>query len=140
MTEINFENYLGEDERKEIVVEVFRQHCEDTIKGKAERIICNSAYHMVFEMVDKHFDGELTEILKDKVIKIIEELSSYCVFQSYEARVARKILDEAVKENKDVLVEKVKNIINELDDYHIGSLLEKALLQVLSDYKQREEI
>lgn len=119
---INLEDYLGRDEIKDIVIDVLRHHVKLYFEKEEQRdrILSNISYKIVFDMVDKHFDLNLSEILKEKVIKIINKLSEYSVFRtksSYENKnsIAQNILEDAVKKNENLIHLKIKEIIEKVD-------------------------
>ena len=77
---INIEEYLTEEEMKEIAQQEFRKCISHQSKESLERIINNSAYQVVWSAVDESLDGEAIGILKEKVIEIIGDMSAFNVF------------------------------------------------------------
>lgn len=84
--EINIESYLSEQEIKEIVKDELRAMIRRN-KGKddLQRVIANVSHEIVVGLVNEHFDEDLQSLLKEKVIKQINELSSYTVFKTPDA-------------------------------------------------------
>lgn len=106
--EIEINDYISEDEKRQIVIEAFTEQCRNRSAEDFERIISNSAYNVVWQAVDKCLDDNATEMLSEKVVKIIHELSFFSVFQRPDAwdRVdnqAYGVLMDVVRSNKDGL-------------------------------------
>lgn len=67
--EIRIENYLDEDEIKQIVKEELRDEIREKIKDiGVSTIISNIGYHHVFEIMNKEIDG-YEEQVKEQVKK-----------------------------------------------------------------------
>lgn len=134
--EIRIENYLDEDEIKQIVKEELRNEIREKIKDIGiSTIISNIGYHHVFEIMNKEIDG-YEEQVKEQVKKIIEGLTSYSVFRKkdlfeHEDSLGQKYLEKSIEENKDIINNKVIQILNELskDDisFEIGTIIEDKL-------------
>jgi len=127
MADINIDNYLTEEEKVEIAREAFREHCVKRSQQDFERIITNSAYHVIWEAVEESFDGDLEEVLKKKVYQIIEDMDNFNVFRTPNVwdRIPNTpfhILLETVKDNKDLIDTKVKQAV--------GSLTKKDMKEV----------
>ena len=119
MNTINLEDYLSEDDKVAIAKDAFREHCTKMVQKDFERIITNSAYHVIWEAVAEQFDGDLEETLKSKVYDIINDMSGFNVFRTPNAwdRTANtpfETLCNSVKDNKDLLDVKVKQSIGNL--------------------------
>lgn len=84
---IDIDEYLSENERKEIAKEAFKDACIGKFKDESEvkRIISNSAYDIVYDLVDKQFDIKLETILKDKVHEIVTNLTAFNIFKKPDA-------------------------------------------------------
>lgn len=119
--EIDFEQYLSEYERKEIVASVFREKCAETLKKDGQRIISNASYEIVTQMVDEIFDGKLKELLVEKTKHIISELTSYTVFKRKDVwesddSVAWRLLQEIMRESKPAMQARISEIIATLNE------------------------
>lgn len=136
--EINFEDYLTEQERKEIVADVFRSQCVDKFKKDAERIFQNSAYHVVHEIVDKMHDGRVDEIIAEKAKELIANLSVYCVFRRADywekgESEGYKSLNQAVLNNKAVLNDKIASLIDGMDEDELRETIIEQAACVIND-------
>ena len=66
--EIEVKDYLSESEIKEIVQQELRLKVRQQFDlNNIERIFSNSAYHIVWEEVNKSIDYDVTEFIKNKV-------------------------------------------------------------------------
>ena len=67
---INVDDYLSESDKRRIVTDAFSAAAAAHAQKDFERIISNSAYYLVGEIVDQHFDGSMVATLKDKAISV----------------------------------------------------------------------
>lgn len=119
MTDFNFDDYLTEDEKKDIAKQAFMDVCRKKSRKDFERIVTNSAYSVVWEAVDRCFDEDVEKFLRDKVLSILDDLSEFNIFRTPNAwdRAANApytVLCEQVKANKDLLDDKIKSAIGNL--------------------------
>lgn len=152
---INFEDYLSESEIKEICADVIRERLTDYLSksDSFERLIGNVSYKMVAGMVDDTFieNGGLKEVLKEKVLEVINELTSFTVFKSKKDyfndtnSVGQDLLEEIVIESRPLIKEKVEQLI-ETHDYfiptydEIDTLLYEALYEYMFNKKKEYEV
>lgn len=133
--EIDFGSYLSEDERKEIVADTFRQMCVAEFKKDSERIFSNAAYEVVYKIVDDQFEGKVAEVVAEKSVSIIKDLSTYCVFRSKNfywsnESPAHKALNEAIELNKQAVIDRVAQIISEFE----ASELRETILDTANEF------
>lgn len=134
--EIDLNDYLTEDERKEIALDVFRSACARQTQGEFERIISNSAYFLVSDLVDQHFSGGMVEVLKAKTIHVIENLSSHTVFSPPSAwdRAASKgfeHLQALLDEQKPLIADRLKTVIANYNSEDLREMVERQVGQVI---------
>lgn len=113
---INIEDYLNHDEIKNIIKHEIRY----IVERDAERLLTNSAYYVVFKAVDEALDNNAKELIKQKAIEVINNLSEFSVFRKRdtwerENSIAYDILQEAVKENSNLIKQKIREIIENRD-------------------------
>lgn len=143
--EINFEDYLNEYERKEIITQIFKEQCLEKFKNDYERIFSNAAYDIVAKTVDDNFDGKMIDILKEKTIKIISDFSAYNVFKRKDAweredSVAYKIVNECCIEQKQLIKDRFKQLIAELDTEYLKEQIEDAALYAIREaFSEKED-
>ena len=114
--EINIEDYLDRDEIKDIIKHEIRY----IVERDAERLLTNSAYYVVFKAVDEALDNNAKELIKQKAIEVINNLSEFSVFRKRdtwdrENSIAYDILQEAIKENSNLIKQKVREAIENRD-------------------------
>ena len=121
-TEINIEDYLSHDEIKSIVGDQLRASVADFFKGEknANRLLGNLAYQIIFDEVDKIVPNS-KQIVIDKVTALLHEDKSYqfLVFRDHSeysnVSPATQFLEEAVRDNSDVIRGKVLDAITNRD-------------------------
>ena len=119
MNTINITDYLSEEEMKEIAIEEFRARLRGNSQQDIERIASNAAYKVIWKAIDEIYDGEVDKVLKDKVIEILSDLSTFNVFAKPNAwdraeNAPYTTLCDVVKEHRGELDEKVKQSISQL--------------------------
>jgi len=137
---INIDDYITEEEKAEIARDVFKRKLLDKSSDDWERIISNFAYNTVYQLVDAELDGKMAEKIKEKTIKVINELTEYSVFRRNDywneiESPATKIMTEAILNNKALFAEKVEAVIGNFDEEeikqqlidHAGYILEQKL-------------
>lgn len=135
---IRFEDYLPDEERKAIISDVFRSVCEEKFREDYERIVSNAAYETVRKMVDELHGKNVDELIAKKAIEVINGLSSYTVFREKdvwdrEESQGAKSLREAILSNKLILQEKVRTLIEGLDESVIKETLRDYACELLED-------
>lgn len=131
---IDVENYLSNGEIREII----KQELAKAVQDDAERILNNATYHVIFKVVDEVLDNNAKDLIREKSIDIINNLSIYEVFRrrnewEKEDSIAYQTLQETVKENinliKTNVIEAIQKHNYETDimnnsDYIIEGFLE----------------
>lgn len=141
---IDVYDVASEEEVKEAVLDVVRSLVVRQFSGAEEnlnRLIANLSYSYVFEMVNQQFDGNLNELLKSKIVDIINNLSTYTVFQKKDAwekedSVAYKALQEEMTNARPLIKNRVEHIIqeypfHELDQDEIGEVIYQCIMDKL---------
>ena len=135
---MHIDDYLTEKQKQEIAADVFKDSLEFVKEKELERFLTNAAYNIVWKMVDEVMDNKVEEILRDKVIKIINELTVFSIFKAptnwdRESNANYELLRKIVKENRYLLEDKVKRTIVESDfQYEIAKDIGEAILSKLS--------
>ena len=137
--EIDVKDYLSESEIKEIVQQELRIKVRQQFDlNNIERIFTNSAYHIVWEEVNKSIDYDVTEFIKNKVIEIINGMTSFSVFRrkgDYDDKnsIAQEYLNQYVEENKNIINDRVIEIMQGLDSEKLNDQLYDLIYQVVED-------
>lgn len=109
--EIKIEDYLTKSEIKSIV----EQELRETISMQVQSVnlgnhIINSAYGIIFQEIEKEMPSAKEQI-KNKAIEVINNLSNYSVFREAKygdkQSLASSYIDEAVRENKELIKQKI---------------------------------
>ncbi len=129
---INVDDYLNDEDKKEIASDAFRRQIEQNLIEKLkdkksnydnyERVISNSIHHFLEEKIDSILDCDTNEMIKENVLKTIKKSDySYSLFRTKNAwekedSPAQKIVKEAIESHKEVMTEKIHNKLNEAID------------------------
>lgn len=148
--DINVNDYLSSKEIKEVIEDEIRKiiYRKYRNEGDLDRLIINLSYRYVFEIIDKHFDGNLSNILKEKIVEIINNLSSYVVFKDGDIygnkeSVGKKILNEEVSNSRELIKSNIERIINDYpyDEIKetIGDSIYDCIMNRLFENKESKE-
>lgn len=143
---INIEDYLSDDEIKQIVKEEFRNKVQENLRRNGVTTwIANLGYQNVLEIINTEIP-EYESLVKEKTKEVIEGLTSYSVFRKKglvdnEDSLGQKYLEQAVENNKEIINQKIINIFNELAEkdiaYEIENIISEKLENIFS--KKKEE-
>lgn len=134
---MNIKDYISEEEIKDIINDEIRRIVRYHLNNEAElsRIITNISYKELWKQIELEVPN-CEKILKEKTVERIRNISDYDIFRRKDAHgtkdsLATKLIDECVKENKNIINDKVKNIFNELSNsdlkYDIQGILEEYI-------------
>ena len=121
--EINFKDYLSDNEVKEIVQDELRIQVRKLFSGTEEntqRLLSNLAYAIVRDEVDKIVPN-YEEQLVNKVAELVKskDLSFHVFNYHYSTNTptsfGSKLIEQTVKENQQLIKEKVVKTIQETD-------------------------
>ena len=121
--EINFKDYLSDDEVKEIVQDELRIQVRKFFSGTEEntqRLLSNLAYSIVRDEVDKIVPNYEEELV-NKVAELVKSKDlSFHVFNYHYSTNAptsfgSKLIEQTVKENQQLIKDKVVKTIQETD-------------------------
>ena len=116
---INVSDYLDEERITELCEAQVSRAAKEYLNREMDltRILSNAAYMTTSQIVNEHLGENADEIIAQKVVEIIDKLSSYTVFRPAEygniATLAWQYMDKAVEENKSLIEQRVKNVIAE---------------------------
>lgn len=103
-----------------------------------EQVAVEEREKVIQKLVDEAFNEDLNTILVNKVKDIIDDLSSYSVFKRKDAwekdeSKGQKYLDNAVEDNKQLIEQKVQDIITEMDVTNFHYRLEELMYAVVEN-------
>jgi len=117
---IDITEYLSEEEIKELCKEQVKCEISKFFKNEenAQRLLSNLSYKLVYNEIDKVIPNS-KELVVSKTMSILGNIQSYLVFRdgSYGSSksLAYQILEESVRNNRDLINEKVKETITNKD-------------------------
>lgn len=118
MVNIKFEDYISEEEKKAIVLDVYK----DLVRSKMntendlKRILSNVSYDVFYSIVDDVFDNDSRQLVKSKVDNILSNPVYYNLFKKPDAwdtdsNEAYKHLQQCVKANRPVISAMVQELL-----------------------------
>lgn len=125
--EINIDNYISEDEKREIALEIFRDKVKGAFGGdqysdsgkERDRVIKNAVAHWITEYIETTLTDEDKVLLQNNVRDSIAKANySFYIFSKPDAwdrteYTAHKVITQAVKENEEFIKSKVIEAIVE---------------------------
>lgn len=135
MTAARIEDYLSEDQMREIAIEEWRRICREACNGHQERIISNVAHDAVVSMVAEALGEAALEQIRTKAVSVIEGLTEFTVFKRPDAwdrgpSPAYTTLMEAVKANKELIEKKVGQCIGQLSKRDALEIIKAGVVQI----------
>ena len=130
-TEIDIDDYLSEEEKKEIATDAFRNSIFKGLIAREgnrtnyenyERVISNSVNKYLEDEIDKLLDCDTSEMIKSGVIKAIKkENYSYSLFRSKnswesEDSPAQKVAKDAVESHREEMTKRIHSKLEETID------------------------
>jgi len=124
--ELDINNYLSEDDKKEIAIDVFREQIrtelfksnKGTVQSDSEiqRVIGNITHEIVFDEVQKYIP-DARDLIKNNVKKALKKPLDYHVFTKKdlwdkEESLAITYIKEEVKSNEDLFKKRIKDTIS----------------------------
>lgn len=128
--EIDIDEYLSEDEKKELARESFKELCKSALlpegstirdaESEIARIAGNAAYAAVIDEMNGLYDTDMKAKIADKIRAILSgdnlRFEAFYRADGYgKDGLARTIMNECIKQNRATIEEKVKAAINEFD-------------------------
>ena len=136
--DVKIEDYLDEQEIKEICKDALYQKIREDMRGlNVNDIIANISYAEVAAMVDT-FVGEDNFCKKEipqKVHRVIDELSAYTVFRKADAwerknSIAYDIMQEECRASRPRIKARIEQII---DEYNFPQLERSEIMYTIAD-------
>ena len=139
MSNFNIEDYLTDEEKKDIAKQVWKEKLSAKFEKDQERIISNAVYEIVSTMCDEVVPN-FNSLLVEKVKGVITTLTAHTVFNKPDAwgrdgNSSYHLLKSIVASKRERINNKVDNIIDNLNppltdidiDYEIRQMLLKRL-------------
>lgn len=136
----NIEDYLSDEEKKEIALRVFEDKLRDSFStAEAERVVTNMAYEVANKLVSDNINDEFKQAIESKLPEIIDGLSGFTVFSRgddygafrKEPTLAWKIVDEWVKKNNTVIEDRVGEVVAGIDKHSLKEEISSAIYKAV---------
>ena len=136
--DIKIEDYLDEQEIKEICKDALYQKIREDMRGlNVNDIIANISYAEVSAMVDAYVgeDNFCKKEIPQKVHRVIDELSTYTVFRKADAwerknSIAYDIMQEECRASRPRIKARIEQII---DEYNFPQLERSEIMYTIAD-------
>ena len=133
--EINIEDYITEEEKKEMVLNAYRNAIYEKIGYmKEDEFLANVGYEVIFKAVDEMLGEDSRKVIEEKVKELIGNFSPFEVFRSSDYGKPSKgylMIEEAVESNRKLINKRVKSLITEMSDesfkYKIEDMLNEEI-------------
>ena len=137
--EIDIMKYITDEQIGEIVADAVRDKVRDASSESLSTMISNAAYTIVWEMVNEQFNDKLENMLKNKVVEIINNMSSFNVFRwksYYSDKNSRgaDIVDETINGMRNEIVKKVRK---EFDDFKFTKKIKNEIAEIMCENLKR---
>ncbi len=142
MMEIDISDYYSYDEVKSIVKSSIESEARHQVNFKKdldfERIFNNSAYHIVFTEMDNAVDYDVKELIKSKVLNILNSNSEFGLYRrksdwEKEDSKAYTYLQEYVEQHKGIIESKVISQLENIDSQYIIDLINESVYNILDE-------
>ena len=133
--EINIEDYITEEEKKEMVLNAYRNAIYEKMGYmKEDEFLANVGYEIIFKAVDEMLGEDSRKTIEENVKQLIGNFSTFEVFRSSEYGKQSKgylKIEEAVESNRELINKRVKSLITEMSDesfkYKIEDMLNEEI-------------
>lgn len=151
LIEIDIDNYLSEEEKKEICENVFRQACVNHVITKSndfnkpiyigesdvERIAGNAVHYMLVDKINEMFNMDYSKIVEEKTLDAVKN-KDYKFEVFYDGTYGKEglghtYMTQAIKDNKKLIEEKVKEAIENFNYNKCVAEEVKNLLENVAD-------
>ena len=130
--EIKVDDYLTEDEIKDIVIDEVRSNVRSRNEENLTRIIKNASHYWFHDIVSEVMGENFNEKIEQQVKEILSKVSSYTIIRdgSYGEKPSKAylLMQEYVEKHKSILENRVKEKIENLSEFDVLG------------YERREEI
>ena len=121
--EIKVDDYLTEDEIKDIVIDEVRSSVRSRNEENLTRIIKNASHYWFRDIVSEVMGENFNEKIEEQVKEILSKVSSYTIIRdgSYGEKPSKVylLIQEYVEKHKSILENRVKEKIENLSEFNI---------------------
>lgn len=120
--EIDMDDYLSEDEKREIARDEFRRGLARTLAtpNDVERFVGNIAYTVVWGEIDKQATEDMRVKIAEKVVEVIDKMNIHTIVDRGNSTLrskptaAAKMIDEFVDGHRGEIEAKVHDLIGQI--------------------------
>ena len=121
--EIKVDDYLTEDEIKDIVIDEVRNSVRCRDEENLTRIIKNASHYWFRDIVSEVMGENFNEKIEEQVKEILSKVSSYTIIRdgSYGEKPSKAylLIQEYVEKHKSILENRVKEKIENLSEFDV---------------------
>ena len=121
--EIKVDDYLTEDEIKDIVIDEVRSSVRSKNEENLTRIIKNASHYWFHDIVSEVMGENFNEKIEEQVKEILSKVSSYTIIRdvSYGEKPSKAylLMQEYVEKHKSILENRVKEKIENLSEFNV---------------------
>ena len=121
--EIKVDDYLTEDEIKDIVIDEVRSSVRSRDEENLTRIIKNASHYWFRDIVSEVMGENFNEKIEEQVKEILSKVSSYTIIRdgSYGGNPSKAylLIQEYVEKHKSILENRVKEKIENLSEFNV---------------------
>ena len=121
--EIKVDDYLTEDEIKDIVIDEVRSSVRSRNEENLTRIIKNASHYWFRDIVSDVMGENFNEKIEEQVKEILSKVSSYTIIRdgSYGEKPSKAylLMQEYVEKHKSILENRVKEKIENLSEFNV---------------------
>ena len=121
--EIKVDDYLTEDEIKNIVIDEVRSSVRSRSEENLTRIIKNASHYWFHDIVSEVMGENFNEKIEEQVKEILSKVSSYTIIRdgSYGEKPSKAylLIQEYVEKHKSILENRVKEKIENLSEFNV---------------------
>ena len=121
--EIKVDDYLTEDEIKDIVIDEVRSSVRSRNEENLTRIIKNASHYWFHDIVSEVMGENFNEKIEEQVKEILSKVSSYTIIRdgSYGEKPSKAylLMQEYVEKHKSILENRVKEKIENLSEFDV---------------------
>lgn len=129
--DIDIMEYVNAEEIKDAILSGLRAYAS----SEAERVITNAGYELATDIVNKNLGPDAAEDIAKVCKKQIAKLSEYTIFRAadiYGRRdsPAQVMLQQAIRDNKDILDASVKKALHNLTKSEIVDIVKSGKIKL----------
>lgn len=129
--DIKILDYVSEDDIKDAILSGIKDYSRE----EAERIITNAGYRLATDIANAQLDDEAGAKIYAKAVALLDELSTFTLFDlggyGRPPSDARRILNDAVRQEKDALSYAIRSAIHNLSKREIVDIVKSGAVKIV---------